>query len=401
MQNLFKRFYTQVIERTGSSGYPVIITILFTYMSAVTMQMIRAAAWLPIVELSLLMLVQLIFYIFSGRWFKGRYWLYFLFQGLCLCGYAFISPEVYKVVLLGMIPLFRLQSIVIYSDVLRSLAVAAFFYGICCVTVFRMDGASVLLQYLPNLILMTLAVRSYAMIFINEVKLRVHTEQMMKELELAYEKVEELTIANERQRVARDLHDTLSQGLAGTIMQLEAVKANLDQDRIQRAREIVQQSMDHVRKTLADSRGVIQDLRETKTEDQELSMMIGNEIERFRSVSEAEVVGDVQIHSSLPVSLSRHAFYIVREALGNIAKHAKAEHVTVRVIEEGGSLNIIIQDDGVGFDVRMPDRLFGHYGIRGIRERLSALGGKMNMESMKKAGTRLTISIPLAMEVRI
>ncbi len=127
--------------------------------------------------------------------------------------------------------------------------------------------------WLLGAIPLVLFVVIYVTLYIRQHEAREQAQNLLKELEAANQQlseyaaqVEDLTIATERQRLARDLHDTLSQGLAGLILQLEAVDANLKNERQDRAVEILQQSMEHARATLADARLAISDLRENHHE---------------------------------------------------------------------------------------------------------------------------------------
>jgi len=257
------------------------------------------------------------------------------------------------------------------------------------------DGVKELIKYIPTLILISIAVRAYSIFFFRQVKLRIHTQKILQELEFAYEKVEELTLINERQRMARDLHDTLSQGLAGLIMQLEAIDANLDNDNVKRAQEIVQKSMGYARKTLSDSRLVIDDLRFQANLVIDFVKAIENEIVQFKSVSNTRISVDIRIESQVPSKISKHIVYIVREALNNIAKHAKAKNAVIEIVEIHNQIKINIIDDGIGFDVKLLDQLFGHYGILGMTERVKAIQGKIKIKSKKKSGTNLNILIPI------
>jgi NarL family two-component system sensor histidine kinase YdfH len=245
------------------------------------------------------------------------------------------------------------------------------------------------------LIIITIALRAYLIIFLKQVKLRTQTQKTFQELALAYEKVEELTLANERQRMARDLHDTLSQGLAGVIMQLEAVNANIKNNNIARAQEIVQKSMEHARKTLADSRLVIDDLRLHAGAEMNLNDALLKEISQCRNISSTHISYDIRIKSKISSKTSKHILYIVREALNNIAKHSEAKNAAVEIIETHNQVNINIKDDGIGFDVKLLEQMFGHYGLLGMTERVKSISGTIKIKSKRKLGTNINIIIPI------
>jgi NarL family two-component system sensor histidine kinase YdfH len=309
-----------------------------------------------------------------------------------------LAPKGYETIFLGLIPVLIFQSIIVYSEAVNTIITTCFFYGIFCGCIIIFNGFRELIQQIPVLILITIAIRVYSIVFLNELKLRVHTQKIMRELEFAYAKVEVLTLTNERQRMARDLHDTLSQGLAGTIMQLEAVNANLDNNNVNRAREISRNSLEHLRKTLSDSRQIIDDLRLQTAADKDLPAAIESEIAEFKSLSNTHITVNIRVESRIPLNISKHIIYIVRESLNNIAKHAKAISAIVEIIETGNQISINIKDDGIGFNVRQLDYPAGHYGILGMTERVKTINGKIKISSKRKSGTNLIIIIPIKEE---
>lgn len=344
---------------------------------------------------TILMIAHLLLFLFSNTVFRNKYWLYFGIQGLIILGCEVIFPRGYKVIFFGLIPILIGQSIGVYYESIKVIMTSIYFYSIFCGAIIILDGWKVLIHSIPILLLITIAVRIYSIIFIQQVKLRIKTQKVLQELEFAYEKVEELTLTNERQRMARDLHDTLTQGLAGIIMQLDAVNANLNNNNTKRAQEIVQKSMEHARKTLADSRLVINDLRLPANAEGDLAKAVENEIANFKGLSNTSITANIMIRSQLPLNLFKQILYIVKEALNNIAKHAKAKKAVIEIVETHNQINIHIIDDGIGFDVKRIDHLYGHYGLLGITERVEAIHGKIKIISKRKSGTNLAIIIPI------
>ena len=203
--------------------------------------------------------------------------------------------------------------------------------------------------------------------------------------------VEDLTIAAERQRMARELHDTLSQGLAGLILQLEAADAHLASSRVDKARQIVQQTMENARATLADARRAIDDLRESSGLDCE--DVLRHEVARFSAASGVPCALDVEVPDGLPASITAPVLRIVTEGLANIHLHAAATQASLRLRTGDGALHLEIQDNGQGFDpTAVPE---GHYGLIGMRERARLLGGTLDIESHPGQGTTLRVRIPL------
>jgi NarL family two-component system sensor histidine kinase YdfH len=395
LNNLFKSLFAPDSDKSVFPKSFIVIGVLLIYVSTVFVGSSDKMNINETAGITIVMILQLVVYWFSDRLLKNKHWLYFLIQGIITFDYMVIAPESYKTILIGLVPLFVIQSMVVYNEAFKVIITAIGFYSGYCVTVFILTGFSGLIQSIPLLIIITIALRAYLIIFLKQVKLRTQTQKTFQELALAYEKVEELTLANERQRMARDLHDTLSQGLAGVIMQLEAVNANIKNNNIARAQEIVQKSMEHARKTLADSRLVIDDLRLHAGAEMNLNDALLKEISQCRNISSTHISYDIRIKSKISSKTSKHILYIVREALNNIAKHSEAKNAAVEIIETHNQVNINIKDDGIGFDVKLLEQMFGHYGLLGMTERVKSISGTIKIKSKRKLGTNINIIIPI------
>ncbi|GAB4116290.1 MAG: two-component system sensor histidine kinase YdfH [Roseiflexaceae bacterium] len=205
-------------------------------------------------------------------------------------------------------------------------------------------------------------------------------------------KIEVLTLQNERQRMARELHDTLAQGLIGLTLQLEAAKAHLEANRTERARGIIEQALGRARHTLAESRAVIDDLRTTALS---LNEAIREQAERFRQATGIDCC--LMLSDDLPLTGAQigQIIPVVGEALANIARHAQAQHVQISS-QIDHALHLTIRDDGQGFDPAQPIAA-GHYGLIGMRERTRILGGSVQIESSPQ-GTLIRLSIPLVQQ---
>lgn len=240
----------------------------------------------------------------------------------------------------------------------------------------------------------------YTVLYKRQAEARQQAQSLLRDLEIANTKlrdyadqVEELSTAAERQRMARELHDTLSQGLAGLALQLEAVEAHLLGSRPDRGLEIVQQAKIKARETLSESRAAIEDLRQSSRSD--LRELLCQEVEHFTSSTGTPC--DVAI--SLPTVISEQLFEtierIVAEGLTNIARHARAKKARLQVDfnNQGNQLSIEIGDDGIGFEPLAVED--GHYGLLGIRERALLVGGSYDVISSPGKGTQLIIRLPI------
>jgi two-component system, NarL family, sensor histidine kinase YdfH len=247
---------------------------------------------------------------------------------------------------------------------------------------------------------MTVFVIIYVLLYSRQAAAREKAQRLLTELgavnrrltEYA-DRIEDLTLANERQRMARELHDTLAQGLAGLVLQLEAADSHLDGGRPDRAQAIVRQAMTRARAALAESRRAIDGLRRQLPDD--LTEAIPAEVEHFISATGVPCPLEISLPESLPEPTQELVFRTVAESLTNIARHAQARHARVSIRSNGDALEIEIGDDGIGFDpVRDPERM-GHYGLTGLRERARQAGGTLEMESGAGRGSTLKMRIPL------
>jgi len=209
------------------------------------------------------------------------------------------------------------------------------------------------------------------------VELAESLESANAKLAASAAKIESLTLQNERQRMARELHDTLAQGVAGLVLQLEAIKAHLSADNTERASAIVEQSIARARNTLAESRAVIDDLRSASTNSTEL---VREKVERFKQATGIPCELEISVsENQLPAETTNHAMNILNESLTNIARHAQATQVKVNFVIQNKNLQLEVRDNGKGFDVKQ--QTSGHYGLIGMHERARLTGGMLSVAS--------------------
>jgi NarL family two-component system sensor histidine kinase YdfH len=190
-------------------------------------------------------------------------------------------------------------------------------------------------------------------------------------------KIESLTLQTERQRMARELHDTLAQGVAGLVLQLEAVKTHLKAGRAERASAIVEQSLLRARSTLADSRAAIDDLRAAPVS---IIESVREKVERFEQTTGIPCELEVSVNENqLPAETTDHALNILSESLTNIARHAQATQVHVKWDIQNHNLGLEVRDNGKGFNVDQESK--GHYGLIGMHERARLTDGNLSIES--------------------
>ena len=255
------------------------------------------------------------------------------------------------------------------------------------------------LYWLLTIIPTVIFVGMYVTMYLRQAEAREKAQALAAELESANKqlteyaaRVEDLTIANERQRMARELHDTLSQGLAGVILQLEAADAHLANQRHEKAQSIVSNAMVQARITLAEARRAIDDLRQPSLDDLDSALRL--EVSRFASATGIPIHFHAASIPPLPEPIKETLVRAVTEGLTNIVHHAQAHNVDVEVQRQDNGLMVTIRDDGVGFDpASIPS---GHYGLLGIQERVRLVNGRFDIESAGGQGTVLKIEIPLS-----
>jgi NarL family two-component system sensor histidine kinase YdfH len=257
---------------------------------------------------------------------------------------------------------------------------------------------SFVLLYIPMILFVTIYVTLYG----RQSYEREKANRLLAELEGAHSQlseyavqVEDLTLSAERQRMARELHDTLAQGLAGLILQLEAVDSHLSKGQAEQAGGIVRQAMERARSTLAEARRAIADLRAEGMIDNDLIESVRKEVERFQSATGITVSSTFHSLPEIPASIGEHAMKAISEGLANIAQHAQAQNVLLRISMEDKSLKVLLKDDGEGFEVEQRVGRDGHYGLIGLRERARLVGGQLVVDSKPGEGTTLTLWIPL------
>ncbi len=281
----------------------------------------------------------------------------------------------------------------------RALLASVFYMMLAAVNISQTSELISLGWTLLFVIPMIIFVVVYVVLYMRQAEAREQAQTLLTELEAANRQlseyaaqVEDLTIAAERQRMARELHDTLSQGLAGLILQLEAADAHLTKERPERAQEIIAQTMEQARATLANARRAIGDLRSSAEPVPGLEQALQAEVKRFENATGLPCELEVQLKSKLPDPIVETGLRIISEALTNVARHAQASHAWVRVEETEAQLCLEVRDDGQGFDPEAVEA--GHYGLLGMRERARLIGGTLDVVSEKESGATIKVCLP-------
>ena len=215
-----------------------------------------------------------------------------------------------------------------------------------------------------------------------------------------FDRSTELGALEERNRLAREIHDTLAQGLAAITMQLETADALLIKASTHpsdaRAQTAIQQALKLSRASLNEARRSVLDLRATPLEGRTLcealaALLKDFEVEaRHKLKTTFDAVG---AHTPLPAHIEITLYRIAQEALANVVRHAHAQHVALNLAMTPERVDMTIEDDGAGFDTTQaaPNR----FGLVGLSERARLAGGTLEVQSAMGKGTRVNVSVPL------
>jgi signal transduction histidine kinase len=276
--------------------------------------------------------------------------------------------------------------------------------------VFILAMASVLvvtfgLDYTLPFILMYAAVflffASYTAITRRAQEARAESQALLTQLQAAHRnlqdyaaQVEALTAAEERNRLARELHDSVTQTIFSLTLTAQAARMLLDQDVVRAAAQL-DRVQELARDALAEMRSLIQQLHpKTVAELGLVPALHGHLAERQERDGLNAVLG-VHGEKRLPVEVEEALFRIIQEALNNVVKHAGTGQAEVSLGLEGDPIWVTVTDQGAGFDPTGISSEPSHLGLTGMRERVQALGGSLDIASQPGAGTSIRVEIPL------
>ena len=201
-------------------------------------------------------------------------------------------------------------------------------------------------------------------------------------------------IMEERQRLARELHDSVTQSLYSITLYAEAVACTLGAGNKEKALEQLRMLQEAAQEALREMRLLIFDLHPPILEKEGLVTALHTRLEAVESRGGVKTNLLVEGAERLPITVEEELYRIAQEALNNVLKHAKAKVVMVHLRLGQREVSMEIVDDGVGFDpAAMQDKR--GFGLSSIRERVSKLGASMLVESAPGKGTRLRVEVPL------
>jgi signal transduction histidine kinase len=244
-------------------------------------------------------------------------------------------------------------------------------------------------------------VRSLLFLLIGSIIVRLMREQREQREALARANVElarhattieQLATSRERNRLARELHDTLAHTLSGLAVQLEAI-ISIGENDPKTIQGMLEQSLKTTREGLQEARRAIQALRASPLEDLGLLFALRNLTES--TAARANLTLDLLLPNRLedldPI-IEQGVYRIAEQAVANVAQHAIATRMRVRLTREDGRLELHVFDDGCGFDPETVE-LEGRYGLQGMRERAKMIGGDLTITSQPGEGTSIQLIV--------
>jgi signal transduction histidine kinase len=237
---------------------------------------------------------------------------------------------------------------------------------------------------------------------IQQQKDRQRAEQLLAELEDAHQQlrayaaqVEALAVAEERNRLAREIHDSLGHYLTAMTMQLQAAGKLVVKDP-ERAAESIAKAEEMARESLAEVRRSVSALRSSPVDSASLNDAIGELIQKLREGGIAVSFTIQGISRVLPIQVKTVLYRAAQEGLTNVRKHANASAVEIELAYGPEQVTLTICDNGVG----QRGQTGQGFGLLGLNERLAILGGSLQAGDLSEGGFRLRVLVPLPIEER-
>ena len=217
---------------------------------------------------------------------------------------------------------------------------------------------------------------------------REHNQQLVEELQSTQQKLQELAVVEERNRLARDLHDSVKQQVFAISMQLSAARTALSES--DKAYASVVEAERLAQQAGTELTTLIRELRPPGLESKPLRAALQEYVAEWSRQNGIAAQVDVNGISTISLSADETLFRVAQEALANVARHSKASQVSVELAQHGEQVTLTIADDGAGFDM---GRVEKGVGLDSMRERLEAVGGGLEISSEPSYGTRVTATV--------
>ena len=212
------------------------------------------------------------------------------------------------------------------------------------------------------------------------------------EMERLFEKTKDLAIVEERNRLARELHDSAKQKAFAALAQLGTTNGLLKKDP-RTARSHLAEAENLVYEVIEELTFLIQEMYPVALKEKGLAASLREYVFEWEGRTDIQVDVRIDGERRLGLNVEQVVYRVVQEALSNISRHSHASHVEVALSFEPDRVTVIIADNGCGFD---PQATLTGVGLRSIRERIESLGGEVDVSSQPDHGTRLTVHLPVS-----
>lgn len=373
---------------------PLIGSVLFVYMAVLFFQTDEQIELIKVGLFSLLMVCHGFNFYFRQKIYGKYHLLYFLSQSILIFLLAYVIGSGYKAAYLGLLPLIICQAIQLVETTSQVVIAILGFHSQYVLTVALFDGTEDLLMSIALFLLISTSVFTYYFIYDRLHESNETIRQLLLKLEATYQSLERAVSEKERQRLARDLHDTLAQSVAGMVMKLETLQYFVNEGDMVKCQAIASELTNQGKESLLDARNLIADLR-TQVEEEPLLPMIEYELRTcFETVPHIIVKLQPLYLGMCPRQFNHQLRFMLREMLNNIKQHAQATQVIVTIDEDDDHIILSVKDNGIGFDYNKILMKKGHYGIKGLYERSRLINGYVIIDSKPPIGTTLTLIVP-------
>jgi len=206
-----------------------------------------------------------------------------------------------------------------------------------------------------------------------------------------------IAVTEERNRLAQEIHDFCAQTLVSLILKIDLCERVMDKEPKSLKGEL-KELKEMLRKGIKSTRNVMLRLRLPDFHRMGFVTILSQYLEDFRRKTGIAASLDFKVETSLPMKIQVGTYRIIREAMNNVRKHAKAKNVDLRLrTDKNWNLCLTIEDDGKGFDLRraVAKSYSKHFGLLGMEEQARILGGVFAVESTKRQGTKVKVKVPL------
>ena len=216
---------------------------------------------------------------------------------------------------------------------------------------------------------------------------RDRNQRLVEELQATQRKLQELAVVEERNRLARDLHDSVKQQVFAISMQLGAARALLNEEN--QAYGPVTEAERLAKRAGAELTTLIRELRPPSLESKTLAAALQDYVDEWSRQN--GIAADLKVEAaSIALPEAETFFRVAQEALANVARHSRSNRVSVELANHSPNIILTIEDNGVGFDLGEVEK---GVGLDSMRERLEAIGGRLEISRGKSSGTRIMATV--------